>query len=303
MTPLPRRSTPGRQVEGDEWADWLMRDRFGRSDRVELQVKTSLLHWRNRVLRNARIKPGDSVLDVGAGDGLIGLGALGLVGAAGRVVFSDVSARLLDRCRVAVESSGMPGATEYMQASAEDLGSVPDGSVDVVTTRSVLMHVVDRSRVFAEFRRVLRPGGRLSCFESISSRTADPDPGLLRGYDITPIRQLIDRVRACVPAGSLTATPTMLALDDAELVSLATAAGFGQVRMTLEVEVDHPNPARDWDFFYRVPVHPSLPTLEEAARACLSETEIDRLCRHLRPLVESGQGTRRHAVAYVGALR
>jgi arsenite methyltransferase len=51
------------------------------------------------VLERAAIRAGDVVLGVGAGDGLIGFGALEQVGAPGRVIFSDISADLLDECR------------------------------------------------------------------------------------------------------------------------------------------------------------------------------------------------------------
>lgn len=287
----------------DEWADWLLEERFGGSHLVELAVKTSLLHWRNRVLQNARIRPGDTVLDVGTGDGLVGLGALGLVGAGGRVVFSDISVRLLDRCREVVNGSGMPGRCDYLVASAGALGAVPDRSVDVVTTRSVLMHLVDRQGALAEFHRVLRPGGRLSCFESMARQTTDLRRGEFRGYDVTPVQGLVDRVCAAAPNGNLTATPAMLSLDERQLTHLATLAGFGEVRLTLELEVDHPNPVRDWNFFWRVPLHPGLPTLEAAASAALLPSETDSLVAHLRPLVEAGAGVRRQAVAYLTATR
>ena len=51
---------------------------------------------RDRVLDGAGIRPGDLVLDVGCGDGLIGLGALDR---GARVIFSDISQALLDDCR------------------------------------------------------------------------------------------------------------------------------------------------------------------------------------------------------------
>jgi len=293
--------TPASVAAGDAWADWLLRDRYGTSTQVELAVKTSLLHWRNEVLRRALIRPGDTVLDVGTGDGLVGLGALGLVGAAGRVIFSDISPRLLQESRGAVEASGLPGTCEYLLAPAEDLSQVPDATVDVVTMRSVLMHVEERPRALAEFARVLRAGGRLSAFESVARLVADDGPHQLRGYDVAPVQHLVARVLASAPGGSLTATPTMLGLDHQELVGIALAAGFAGVRLSLEIEADHPNPARDWDFFYSVPVHPGLPTLEMTAGAVLSEQELEVLVAHLRPLVEAGAGVRRQAVAYLAA--
>jgi len=63
------------------------------------------------------------------------------------------------------------GRCEFVHASAEDLSVLEDASVDVVTTRSVLIYVPDKRRTFEEFHRVLKPGGRLSIFEPINNVT------------------------------------------------------------------------------------------------------------------------------------
>ena len=51
------------------------------------------------MLDRATIEAGDAVLDLGTGTGLIGFGALERVGSDGHVIFTDVSAALLDQCR------------------------------------------------------------------------------------------------------------------------------------------------------------------------------------------------------------
>lgn len=83
----------------DRWARWLLHDRFA-GDEVALRETLGFLEpIRDRVLLHADIAPGNVVLDVGCGDGLIGFGALPLVGEAGQVVFADISEELLARCR------------------------------------------------------------------------------------------------------------------------------------------------------------------------------------------------------------
>jgi arsenite methyltransferase len=59
------------------------------------------------VLENAEVHPGDAVLDVGTGDGLIGFGALELVGMNGRVIFSDISHDLISDCRSTADALGV----------------------------------------------------------------------------------------------------------------------------------------------------------------------------------------------------
>jgi ubiquinone/menaquinone biosynthesis C-methylase UbiE len=126
---------------------------------------------RDRVLDNAGVSGGETVLDVGCGDGLVGFGALPRVGESGRVIFSDVSEELLETCR---EIAAGDARCEFAQGSATQL-PLADGSVDVATTRSVLIYVAEKERAVAELHRVLRPGGRLSLFEPINS-FAYPQP-------------------------------------------------------------------------------------------------------------------------------
>jgi arsenite methyltransferase len=152
----------GAQMGEDQWARWLLRDRSG-GDQTQLAAAMRiLLPVRDRVLRGAKVAPGDTVLDLGTGDGLIGFGALPLVGEHGIVIFSEVSEELLGRCRALADEQGVLSHCRFVQAAAQDLGPIADGSVDVVTTRSVLIYVADKQRAFQEAFRVLRPGGRLA---------------------------------------------------------------------------------------------------------------------------------------------
>jgi hypothetical protein len=78
----------------DQWARWLLRDRSGGDQTQQAGAMRILLPVRDRVLRGAKVAPGDTVLDLGTGDGLIGFGALPLVGEHGTVIFSEVSEEL-----------------------------------------------------------------------------------------------------------------------------------------------------------------------------------------------------------------
>src|SRR6185369_10718997 len=96
----------------DRWAVWLLDRRFGGDTAQRDAMLPALCRYRDEVLRRAAIRPGDIVLDVGCGDGLIGFGAADLVGPSGRVVFSDVSADLLAACRDIAASSPDPLGTQ-----------------------------------------------------------------------------------------------------------------------------------------------------------------------------------------------
>ena len=245
---------------------------------------------RDRVLDGAGIRPGDLVLDVGCGDGLIGLGALDR---GARVIFSDISQALLDDCRAIAGD-----AAEYRLLHATDLGDV---EADVVTTRSVLIYVEDKARGFAEFFRVLRPGGRLSIFEPIN-RYGMAERRRTYGFGhVTGVEDLLARVVEQSPPGE----QTLIDFDERDLVDLAHAAGFDDIQLTLEVEVSaQPRwQTRDWTVFLESSPNPLAPTFGEAMEAALTLEEIERLTAVLRPQVEQGRGTTRAATAYMTALK
>jgi arsenite methyltransferase len=84
---------------------------------------------------------------------------------------SDISQDLLDFCRQAAADQGDLARCLFVHTPADDLSPIDDASVDVVTTRSVLIYVADKRSAFAEFARVLRAG---DASRSPSRSTASP---------------------------------------------------------------------------------------------------------------------------------
>ncbi len=254
------------------------------------------------MLDHADLHPGDTLLDVGAGDGLIGFGALDPVGDGGTVVFSDVSGDLLDHCRRFAEERGVAARCRFVQASADDLAPFDDGSVDVVTTRSVLIYVADKPRALSEFFRVLRPGGRLSIFEPIN-RHFRSTRDCLRGYDTSGIEDVAAKVVDLYDRLQPRDTDPMLDFDERDLVAMAQRAGFAHVGLDLAVEIRPQAQASSWGAFLNTPPNPLVPSLAEVVAEVLSPREAERFEAHLRPLVESGTGLDRSAVAYLRARK
>jgi ubiquinone/menaquinone biosynthesis C-methylase UbiE len=273
-------------------------------------VLEELQRLRSRVLDGAALQPSDTVLDVGCGDGLIGFGALERLGAEGRVIFSDISSDLIARCRASIPSpsrGGQGGGSvldrcRFLIASAADLHEIDDGSVDVVTTRSVLIYVERKERAFAEFFRVLRPGGRISIGEPIN-RFSYPEPrGRFLGYDVTPVVGIADKLVDFFAREVLPRVGTMLDFDERDLLSIAGRTGFGDIHLELEADIKPPRP-QDWTRFVQSAGNPLSPTLEEAMNTSLAADERDRFTAHLKPLVESGIGAERRAFAYLTARK
>src|SRR4026209_1001803 len=95
----------GAQGNRDIWAEWLAEHRSGGDPQVRRQMLEKLGGVRDKVLDRAELAAGETLLDVGCGEGLIGFGALER--GAGHVVFSDISDDLLDLCRAGAECSGL----------------------------------------------------------------------------------------------------------------------------------------------------------------------------------------------------
>jgi arsenite methyltransferase len=250
---------------------------------------------RRRVLDRAELAEGETLLDVGCGDGLIAFGAVER--GAGLVVFSDISQDLLDESRRIAEELGVVDHCRFLLAPADDLHELADESVDVVTTRSVLIYVDDKEAAFREFHRVLRPGGRVSLFEPINRVGRFID-----AYDTADVQELHDRVRRVFRELQPRDADPMMNFDDRDLVELAERTGFERVHLTLEVETSSPEPV-PWDAFVDMPPNPRIPSPRQAMEQVLTPEEQARYEAHLRPLVEGGRGSRRMASAYLLAVK
>jgi arsenite methyltransferase len=287
----------------DKWAEWVL----ARSHADDAEQKRRSLEFlepiRNRVLGKARVRPGDVVLDVGAGDGLIAFGAMPLVGESGRVIFCDVSQDLLGHCRAASRDLSVTDQAQFVRASAEDLSPIPDGSVDVVTTRSVLIYVLEKDAAFREFHRVLRPGGRVSIFEPINNYFPD-DMDEFWGFDARPVRDLVEKIWLSEgwDAANHVNDP-MMNFNERDLLRHAEDAGFPEVHVELVVDVERGTWVEDWDRLLGTAPNPNARTTGEAITAALTQEEAGRFEEHLRPLVDAGKGLKRSAFAYLWAVK
>jgi arsenite methyltransferase len=290
------------ESQQDHWAAWLAERRHGGDPELLRRQLEVLAPIREQVLANAALAAGHRVLDVGCGDGLIAFAAAEVVGPTGQVVFSDVSSDLLDQCRELATQRGLLDRCQFIQAPASDLSPIPDQAVDVVTLRSVLIYEPDKAAAFAEFYRVLRPGGRLSLFEPIN-RFAFPEPAdRFDGYDVAPFADIVPKLKAVYDAIQPPGSDPMLDFDEKSLVTLAERAGFAEVHAQLTIDIRRPEPL-PWDAVLNSSGNPRIPTLAEAMRQALTPAEAARLSAHLRPLVEHGDGQQRSAVTYLWALR
>jgi len=289
----------------DQWARWLLHRRHGGDPEEQKACLEALYPIRDQVLWNAKVAEGAVVLDVGTGDGLIAFGTLAQVGERGQVIFSDISQDLLDHCRALADQLGVLDRCRFLQAAAEDLAALADASIDVVTTRSVLIYVTAKPQAFREFYRVLKPNGRLSIFEPINRFSYFEPTPLFWGHDVTPIRDLAQKVNAVYDRIHPLETDPLMNFDERDLLTFTEQVGFAEIQLELQVKILPPIPGqgRKWESFLRTAPNPRAPTIEEAINQALTRDEAEQFMAYLRPLVETQRGAERSAVAYLWAVK
>ena len=113
-----------------------------------------------RVVSLARIGPGDRVLDVGTGTGIIALAAAELVGPAGRVLGVDLSKAMLREAARRAAQDGLADRVTFREMDAEQL-DLAARSFTVATSLYALLHFPNPLTALREQFRVLEPGGRV----------------------------------------------------------------------------------------------------------------------------------------------
>ena len=127
--------------------------------------------WRRALVRGVGPAPGERVLDVATGTGLVAAELLRQSGCS--VVAVDQSAEMLDAARARFRQyppsgdgarASRPPAVQLIEAEAEKL-PFADGSFDALTFTYLLRYVDDPRATMRELARVLRPGGRIASLE------------------------------------------------------------------------------------------------------------------------------------------
>jgi arsenite methyltransferase len=286
----------------DRWAAWLLEHRFGGDPAQRERAMPQLFGFRDRVLAGARVEPGDVVLDVGCGDGLLGVAALDLVGDSGTVIFSDVSVSLLEQCRTIVTELGLLHRSKFVHVGLPELADISSESVDVAMTRSVLIYVDDKPGSFAALHRVLRPGGRLSLFEPIN-RFGYPEPvSMLRGLEVAGLEGFAVKVKDVYRRYQPDGNP-MLNFDERDLLACAESAGFGEVHLDYHVDIDREPIEMTWSTFLRYAPNPLVPPLQDVLDEALTTIERETLVQRLQEQFSRGSTGRRFATAFLTAIR
>ncbi len=213
------------------------------------------------LLSVAALRPGERVLDVGCGTGVVTRLAADRVGGDGEVTGLDVNPGML-----AVARSAAPPdfEIEWCEASAESI-PLPDETFDAVLCPMSLQFVPDRPAALREIRRVLVPGGRVTL--------SAPGPA-------SPLfESLAEAMGRHVAPEAVGFVLAVFALhDETEIEGLLRDARFGDVEVSAEmVDLSLPAP-KDflWQYVASTPLAAVVAEADEEARAALEREVVDR---------------------------
>ncbi len=187
--------------------------------------------YRRDVLRRNGLLPGMTLLDVAAGTGLVATEGLQLIGPSGRLLALDPSPGMLAELRKKLD-------VETIEAYAEEI-PLPDDHVDFISMGYALRHVGDIDRAFSEYRRVLRPGGRV-CIMEISRPQSRLGQMALRAYIGGVVPLLARLMRSSADMKRLWAyygDTIDVALEPEPILAALRQAGFVDVRCSVSLGV------------------------------------------------------------------
>jgi len=260
------------------WSEWLNNTRFSYSSEAEKQQTMSLLfEIRDKILDRANLKSDDILIDIGTGTGLIAFGAYERLKGTGKVIASDAFKDCLEECYKIAKSLGIENEINFLQADASDTG-ILDNSIDVIVTRSVLVHILDKPKTINEFFRILKPGGRISSYEAVMSENTKfcefINPDNYSNYE--KLKKIEDKIMS-------DENSPLMNFDEASLRKNLEEAGFKNINIISAEQFSTCQFSKEMiDFWLNTTLSVGQPSLRQKYLYYLSEDELNEFIETLK---------------------
>ena len=180
----------------------------------------------------ASLEPGQTVLDLGSGGGIDCFLAGKRVGETGRVIGIDMTSEMIEKARANKDNLGVENV-EFRLGEIEHL-PVADETADVVISNCVINLSPDKSQVFREAFRVLRPGGRIAVSDIVTDGPLpDEIKSNLRAWAgcIGGALEVSDYIAAIEAAGFVDVQLTPVYLDESLIEAAMEQLDIGKINV------------------------------------------------------------------------
>jgi SAM-dependent methyltransferase len=235
-----------------------------------LWSKTRMLG--ERLVERLDPQPGDTVLELAAGNGDTGFLAAERIAPEGRLISTDFAPRMVEVARRAGDARGLRGI-EFRTLDAERM-DLADSSVDGVLCRFGYMLMADPAAALAETRRVLRDGGRLSF-----AVWGSPERN---AWAAIPGMTLVER--GALPPPDPGAPGIFAMWEQDRIVELVTGAGFGEPRIEeVSIEWGYSDADEHWEktVALAAPIADAFSSLDTAGQEEVRTAVSDRVSERL----------------------
>ena len=275
----------------DVWSLWLKQRRFTSNRESQKRALEQYKFLASKIINKAQIFESAIVLDIGAGDGIVGFAALEHLGPNGKLIFSDISESALSIPKEVLGQMKEPDSRiEFLVAGIENLHELKQNSIDRIVFRAVLLYVKNNTRAFNEIFRVLKKGGIAVILEPINQRHIEFRKQLFRGYrldrkPLLSVYPLLKKVMEETNNQVIKFQNTIIGYDEHSLAHIAIETGFQEVRM--EYDLNHSSGRfASWDFFFNTAPNSLAKTLNEIMKSVLTPNEFEKVVKALKKSFE-----------------